>query len=109
MTNEKDLPENDPLEIVAIAGPAEAQMIGEMLRNNGIESTLQGDVVSTLRPRTVGVRPLDLRGAAAIGVGGHDERFGIFAGRDGQPQILADTDPGLRCGSAQGERRSAVG
>jgi hypothetical protein len=50
MTNEKDLPDDEPLEIVAVAGPAEAQMIEEMLRNNGIESTLQGDVVSTPWP-----------------------------------------------------------
>jgi hypothetical protein len=50
MTNEKDLPADEPLEMVAVAGPAEAQMIEEMLRNNGIESTLQGDVVSTLWP-----------------------------------------------------------
>lgn len=50
MTNEKDLPENQPLEMVAVAGPAEAQMIEEMLRNNGIECTLQGDVVSTPWP-----------------------------------------------------------
>jgi len=50
MTNEKDLPDDEPLEIIAVAGPAEAQMIEEMLRNNGIESTLQGDVVSTPWP-----------------------------------------------------------
>jgi len=41
---------NEPLEMVAVAGPAEAQMIEEMLRNNGIESTLQGDVVSNPLP-----------------------------------------------------------
>jgi hypothetical protein len=50
MTNEKDLPENEPLEMVAVAGPAEAQMIAEILRNNGIACTLQGDVVSTPWP-----------------------------------------------------------
>ena len=50
MTNEKDLPNDEPLEIVAVAGPAEAQMIEEMLRNNGIDCTLQGDVVSTPWP-----------------------------------------------------------
>jgi len=50
MTNEKDLPENEPLEMVAVAGPAEAQMIEEILHNNGIECTLQGDVVSTPWP-----------------------------------------------------------
>lgn len=44
MTNEKDLQNNEPLEIVAVAGPAEAQMIEELLRNNGIDSTLQGNV-----------------------------------------------------------------
>lgn len=50
MTNEKDLPDDEPLEIVAVAGPAEAQMIEEMLRNNGIQSTLQGDVLSAPWP-----------------------------------------------------------
>jgi Putative prokaryotic signal transducing protein len=50
MTNEKDLPEDEPLEMVAVAGPAEAQMIEEMLQNNGIECSLQGDVVSTPWP-----------------------------------------------------------
>jgi hypothetical protein len=50
MTNEKDLPEDEPLEIVAISGPAEAQMIEEMLRNNGIDCTLQGDVQSNPLP-----------------------------------------------------------
>jgi hypothetical protein len=41
-TNEKDLPEDEPLEVVSVSGPAEAQMIEEMLRNNGIDCTLQG-------------------------------------------------------------------
>jgi len=50
MTNEKDLPENEPLEMIAVSGPAEAQMIAEMLENNGIGCTLQGDVVSTPWP-----------------------------------------------------------
>jgi putative signal transducing protein len=51
MTNEKDVPENDePLEVVAVAGPAEAQMIEELLKNNGIECTLQGNVPSSLWP-----------------------------------------------------------
>jgi len=50
MTNEKDVSDTERLEIVAVAGPAEAQMIEEMLKNNGIETTLQGDVVSTPWP-----------------------------------------------------------
>lgn len=51
MTNEKDVPENEePLEVIAVAGPAEAQMIEEMLKNNGIECTLQGNVPSSLWP-----------------------------------------------------------
>jgi hypothetical protein len=49
MTHEKDIRE-ESLEMVAVAGPSEAQMIEEMLRNNGIECTLQGDVVSTPWP-----------------------------------------------------------
>ena len=31
MTNEKDLPQDEPLEVVAATGPVEAQMIEEML------------------------------------------------------------------------------
>ena len=50
MTNEQDLPDDEPLEMVAVAGPAEAQMIEEMLKNNGIDCSLQGDVVSTTWP-----------------------------------------------------------
>jgi hypothetical protein len=50
MTNENDIPNDEPLDIVAVAGPAEAQMIEEMLKNNGIDCTLQGDVVSTPWP-----------------------------------------------------------
>jgi hypothetical protein len=50
MTDEKDLPDDEPLRMVAVAGPAEAQMIEEMLKNNGIDCALQGDVVSTPWP-----------------------------------------------------------
>ena len=52
MTNEKDLPENEPLKMIAVSGPAEAQMIEEVLKNNSIDCTLQGDVVSTPWPTT---------------------------------------------------------
>jgi hypothetical protein len=47
MTEERDS-HDQPLEIVAVAGPAEAQMIEELLRNNGIASTLQGGVSAPL-------------------------------------------------------------
>src|SRR5947208_4812202 len=50
MRNEKHLPEDEPLKMIAVSGPAEAQMIEEMLQNNGIDCTLQGDVVSTPWP-----------------------------------------------------------
>ena len=53
MTNEKDLlasNDDEPLKMVAVAGPAEAQMIEEMLKNNDIECSLQGDVMSTPWP-----------------------------------------------------------
>ena len=52
MTNEKDLQADEPLEIVAVSGPAEAQMIEEMLRNNGIDCSLQGNVSSNPWPAT---------------------------------------------------------
>ena len=53
MTNEKDLlasNDDEPLKMVAVSGPAEAQMIEEMLKNNDIECSLQGDVMSTPWP-----------------------------------------------------------
>ena len=50
MTNEQDLNDDEPLEMVAVAGPAEAQMIEEMLKNNGIDCTLRGNVASTPFP-----------------------------------------------------------
>ena len=50
MTEEREVPNDQPLEMVAVAGPAEAQMIEEMLKNNGIQCSLQGDVVSTPWP-----------------------------------------------------------
>ena len=49
MTEENALP-NEDMELVAVAGPAEAQMIEEILKNNGIVASLQGDVVSTPWP-----------------------------------------------------------
>ncbi len=50
MTEERDLPNDEPLAMVAVSGPAEAQMIREILKNNGIDCSLQGDVVSTPWP-----------------------------------------------------------
>ena|SRR5579884_1729980 len=50
MTNEKDLLDDEPFKMVAVSGPAEAQMIAEMLKNNDIDCTLQGDVISTPWP-----------------------------------------------------------
>jgi hypothetical protein len=38
------------LEMIATCGPTEAQMIEELLKNNGIECTLQGNVASNLLP-----------------------------------------------------------
>ena len=52
MTNEKDVRTDEPLEVVAVSGPAEAQMIEEMLKNNGIDCSLQGNVPSNPWPAT---------------------------------------------------------
>ena len=49
MTNETDT-NDEPLEMVAVAGPAEAQMIEEILKNNGIDCSLQGGGSSTPLP-----------------------------------------------------------
>ena len=47
----------DDLEMVATCGPTEAQMIQELLNNNGIECTLQGNVVSmSFQPKRTSMR-----------------------------------------------------
>jgi len=43
MRNRNTARDEEPLEIVKICGPTEAEMIQEMLSNNGIQSTLQGE------------------------------------------------------------------
>src|SRR5215472_11754170 len=49
----RNVPEtNKPLELVKTCGPTEAEMIQEMLTNNGIDSTLQGEVSATTIPAT---------------------------------------------------------
>jgi hypothetical protein len=52
MSSEQDLANKEPLDVVAVCGPTEAQMIEEVLNNNGIDCTLQGDVASTPWPGT---------------------------------------------------------
>lgn len=41
---------NNDLEMIATSGPTEAQMIEELLKNNGIDCTLQGNVPSNVLP-----------------------------------------------------------
>jgi hypothetical protein len=55
MTTHKELPDDGPLEVVAVSGPADAQMIEEMLTNNGIDCSLQGNVPSNPLPATSGL------------------------------------------------------
>src|SRR5262245_60772619 len=49
MSKKQDL-SNAPLVLVAVAGPTEAQMIEEVLKNNGIECALQGNYVAPTFP-----------------------------------------------------------
>src|SRR5262245_8941571 len=44
--------DTEPLELVKVSGPTEAEMIQEMLENNGIECTLQGEVAAITIPAT---------------------------------------------------------
>ncbi len=44
--------QDEGLELVKVCGPTEAEMIAEMLRNNGIESTLQGENAAIALPAT---------------------------------------------------------
>jgi hypothetical protein len=52
MTNEDNLQNEEPMELVKICGPTEAEMVEEMLRNNGIEVTLQGEFSANAIPAT---------------------------------------------------------
>src|SRR4030095_14518170 len=52
MTHEETSDLDETLEVVAVSDPAEAQMIEETLRNNGIECSLQGNVASNPWPAT---------------------------------------------------------
>jgi putative signal transducing protein len=42
--------DKDDLEMIATCGTTEAQMIEELLKNNGIECTLQGNVSANVLP-----------------------------------------------------------
>ena len=73
MSNKENLRADETLKMIAVAGPTEAQMIEEILRNNGIESTLQGDVVSTPWPTVsdldeirIFVKPKDVAAAQEL-------------------------------------------
>ena len=52
MAKENTLRSEEPLEMVKACGPTEAEMIQEMLANNGIESNLQGDFAAITIPAT---------------------------------------------------------
>jgi hypothetical protein len=52
MSNEKHTTDDEPLHTVAVTGPTEAQMIEEVLRNNGIACSLQGNVTANPLPAT---------------------------------------------------------
>jgi hypothetical protein len=52
MTDQTGHEANEPLEVVAVSGPTEAQMIEELLNKNGIECSLQGNVPSSPLPVT---------------------------------------------------------
>jgi hypothetical protein len=52
MTHQETPDADEPLEVVAVSGPAEAQMIEETLRTNGIDCSLQGNVDSNPWPAT---------------------------------------------------------
>src|SRR5262249_49329939 len=52
MAKENALRNDEPLEMVKACGPTEAEMIQEMLANNGIESNLQGDFAAITIPAT---------------------------------------------------------
>src|SRR5436190_1912137 len=52
MKKSNALPDDKPLEMVKVCGPTEAEMIQEILSNNGIEATLQGELAANTIPAT---------------------------------------------------------
>jgi len=44
--------EQKPLELIKMCGPTEAEMIQEMLQNNDIDCTLQGELAAVTLPAT---------------------------------------------------------
>jgi hypothetical protein len=52
MSQENNANNEEALEMVRISGPTEAEMIQEMLGNNGIEATLQGEHSAMTLPAT---------------------------------------------------------
>jgi hypothetical protein len=52
MPKDSALRNEEPLELVKICGPTEAEMIREMLQNNAIAATLQGELSATQIPAT---------------------------------------------------------
>jgi hypothetical protein len=67
MSKSNALRNDDSLVVVRICGPTEAEMIREMLANNGIDCTLQGEnAAEALDEVRVWVRPEDLAAARDI-------------------------------------------
>jgi hypothetical protein len=52
MPRSNTLRSEEQLELVKICGPTEAEMIQEMLTNNNIDSTLQGEAAANTIPAT---------------------------------------------------------
>jgi hypothetical protein len=95
MSSQESWQHDESLELVKICGPTEAEMLAEMLRNNGIESTLQGEIAATQLPATsdldevrVWVRPEDAETAHEL-----VDAFFNPIGRDELPE--KDSDLGV--------------
>jgi hypothetical protein len=73
MSKKQDISNDEALEMVAVAGPTEAQMIEEVLKNNKIECSLQGNFVAPVWPTVsdldevrVFVKPADVSRAEEL-------------------------------------------
>jgi hypothetical protein len=87
------MPDRDPMELIKVCGPTEAEMIAEMLKNNGIECTLQGESSAKALPATsdldevrIWVQPQDAAQASTL-----VEAFFTPVSKD----ELEDAEPGL--------------
>ncbi len=98
MSSKNAMSDQEPLALVKICGPTEAEMIQEMLQNNGIECTLQGEHSAIALPATsdldevrIWVRQTDVNEAEEL-LEAYFQPVGKDELKEGEPDLGVD-DP----------------